>query len=365
MKFVKYLKPLGWNPIVVTIKEEYYKLKDRALISEVSNVKVLRTKLMPKIFLKDEGVRWIPYLFFNIILCLKKTNAIYITVGPFPSLCLLPIIKAISNKPIIVDFRDPWWLGRRNVISSNLFAKVKRLLERIFEVLTCCLSDYLIFATPTMKYEYCQHFGFLLDKKSTVITNGFDPSDFEKIKKNKNNTFTIVYTGKFSYSLARQNINNFLGALKILDEEKVDFYFIHVGPKSDYVEKQIKKFGLSKKYYFAGILSHNDALEWSYSADLLLVLGYHKRELPGKFFDYLGTGNPILCLGPPKGDLYNFVVKTNCGFALENKDPTEIAEAIKQVINGKTFDRNEHIINSLRRKELTRNLTSILDELIK
>ena len=54
-------------------------------------------------------------------------------------------------------------------------------------------------------------------------------------------------------------------------------------------------------------------------------------HVPGKLFDYLGAGNPILGLGPKEGDASEIIKGTTAGAVFDYKDLTAIAEYIRRM----------------------------------
>ena len=54
-------------------------------------------------------------------------------------------------------------------------------------------------------------------------------------------------------------------------------------------------------------------------------------HVPGKLFDYLGAGNPILGLGPVEGDASEIIKGTTAGAVFDYKEVTAIAEYIRRM----------------------------------
>src|SRR5438132_11554717 len=46
-KFAKYLSRLGWQPYILTVKEQYFAATDRGRLHEVSHLPTLRTRCWP------------------------------------------------------------------------------------------------------------------------------------------------------------------------------------------------------------------------------------------------------------------------------------------------------------------------------
>jgi hypothetical protein len=52
-------------------------------------------------------------------------------------------------------------------------------------------------------------------------------------------------------------------------------------------------------------------------------------HVPGKLFDYLGAGNPILGLGPVEGDAAGIIKRTSAGAVFDYKEVPAIAEYVR------------------------------------
>jgi glycosyltransferase involved in cell wall biosynthesis len=68
----------------------------------------------------------------------------------------------------------------------------------------------------------------------------------------------------------------------------------------------------------------------------LLVLAndaQNRSFLPGKLFEYIASGKPVLCLGPVNGDTAEILEKGGFGKCFDYDDIREIAEFISASIN--------------------------------
>ena len=81
---------------------------------------------------------------------------------------------------------------------------------------------------------------------------------------------------------------------------------------------------LRKVTLFSGNVSHDDLISmYGYSSLLLLILtGYKDAEgfLPGKLFEYLATGIPVLGVGPVEGDAAVLLQETGGGVMVDSQD---------------------------------------------
>ena len=54
-------------------------------------------------------------------------------------------------------------------------------------------------------------------------------------------------------------------------------------------------------------------------------------HVPGKLFDYLGAGNPILGLGPVEGDAAEIIRSTSSGAVFDYKEVEAITEYVRRM----------------------------------
>jgi hypothetical protein len=120
---------------------------------------------------------------------------------------------------------------------------------------------------------------------------------------------------------------------------------------------------------FVDSIPHNELLKLYGKTDLqLLVLAYSAiapGNLPGKFFEYLASGNPILAIGPINGDAADVLKQTKAGEIFERTDDGGIKQSIMKFYfdwkAGKGNDARD--VSLYTRKALTERLSSLLQNL--
>jgi hypothetical protein len=122
-----------------------------------------------------------------------------------------------------------------------------------------------------------------------------------------------------------------------------------------------------------GYRSHAESVNWVESADLLFLPLHTPNDggpalvVPGKAYEYLGSGRPILAMGPP-GDMRRFVEETRSGFAIGGEDVAGAVEAMTKAYEAKRggrrlFEQDRAAIHQFERKELTERLAEELKRL--
>jgi len=367
-KFVKFLREYNWKPVVVTVKEKYYRWIDKSLERNVpAGGLVYRLPLWRTSLINDEGLRWVPYLIHSIksIINKEKPKIAYLTGGPFFPLILGPLIKQFFNIPYLIDLRDPWKLTKRARPIRGTKAYIGKLLTNILEPFIIRSASKIICATELMRQEYIVAYKNLADKFIT-ITNGYDPEDFEHIKQIQFSGFTVVYAGKFRTSEAFRNPKPFLKAMNILHKKGLNVHFVHVGIIEPEILDMVQTLGLNNSVTFVGRKSYSESLTYMKGADLLLVIGGERKlEQTGKIFDYIGCKRPILALAPLDGAIAEIINKISFAIITENRDPAEIAKIIEKVMGDRKFnlDNNYKLPEQYERKYLTGILAKVLDEI--
>ena len=117
---------------------------------------------------------------------------------------------------------------------------------------------------------------------------------------------------------------------------------------------------------FTDQVPHDQLLKLYGTTDLQLLVLAHTSiapgNLPGKFFEYLASGKPILGIGPADGDAAEILLQSNAGLIRERSDSEGIKSGLMQYYtewkkgNGKLTGN----IQWYSRRCLTERLVSIL-----
>ncbi len=364
LKFVKYLVPSGWEPYVFTPENPSFTIEDKSLLKDVpASVEVIHfpiwepyqlffklSSLFEKknpqqvdfistgkkslfqslsawvrgnFFIPDARVFWVKpsVIYLEDFISRNDINKI-ITTGPPHSVHLIGLRLKKKNPALhwIADFRDPWseW-DLLDTLSLTTLARMKhQKLER--EVLT--RADRVITIAP----YHVNRFEVLSGRTVDLITNGFDEEDFEGIENKQTEKFTIHHVGIVDELRDPRPVMEALKQLSVSTPEfqqQVTVEFIgkvNAAFKNYVIEDE----QLSSIVRFQDNIPHAQLLAGYGSTDLQLLVLAHTQlapgNLPGKFFEYLASGKPILGIGPVEGDAADILKKTNAGVIRERGD---------------------------------------------
>lgn len=255
-------------------------------------------------FIPDARVWWVrpSVKFLKAYLKEHPVDAI-ISTGPPHSMHLIGLgLKRALGVKWIADFRDPWTdidFYAQLKLTSWADAKHKRLEGEVLreaDRVTC------------VSWHWAQDLEKLGAKRVEVITNGYDPDDLPSPSEPVDEAYSLVHIGSLSPS---RNAPELWSALKQLCDEDpafaARFKLRFVGPVDHTIAESVAQAGLGGHLERTGRVSHEEAMRHIQRARALLLLVNDTPNLmgilPGKLFEYVSTGRPILAVGPVEGDV--------------------------------------------------------------
>jgi len=419
LKFTKYLRRFGWEPIIYTADSPEYPIIDLSLEKDIpKDMTILKQaiwepyQLYKKLigqkkdervvsgFLQEKGRRdwaqklslwlrgnvfipdarrfWISPSIKYLVRWIKENSVdAIVTTGPPHSMHLIGKgLKQKTGIPWLADFRDPWAnIDFAGDLNMTAYAKRKNLsLEK--SVLD--IADAVVVVSDLMAEEFRSK----TKTPVTVITNGFDPDDFsvpDNLLK-KTGDFSIVHTGSINN---RRNHPALWGALAELVEESAEFASLLkirlIGKNDVSVEDDIQRYKLQKYTEYIDYLPHDLIIAEQKSATVLLLTINNfgdeesgsfspKATLTGKLFEYLAAGRPILMIGPKESQAADVIKECNAGAVAGFED----GKSIKQLILDwfLRFQKSElpdmtGNVSGFSRLELTSKIGEMLKEIAK
>ena len=402
MKFVKYMKNFNWEPTVITTSGGEYITIDESLLKELKekNIRIIRIphntflkgstrdgriklrreyiiKIFNKInqtsFIPDNKSSWAKKAFFKTLDLLKeeKFDAVLITAPPFSVFGIFSKLKNKINIPLIIDYRELW---NRNFFSFYP-TPIHKMLNKKMEYNILKAADAIVVSNRKIKEKILNAYQFLTFNDILIITNGFDPEDFEKAKvvPKHNNRMKIMYSGIFQiYNTPKY----FFKAFKELSTEKpeiaknIELHFLGFIRKEN--KRLIRKLNLQEFIFDHGYVNHKESIAKLLSSDVLWMTVWNRKNidayLPGKFYEYLGAKKPVIaCV--PEGAAKISAEEYKASYICSPTDINEIKETIIHVYNDYKASRfpqiDDNYLTNFRRDFLTEKLTKEFQFLIK
>jgi glycosyltransferase involved in cell wall biosynthesis len=267
--------------------------------------------------LGDLRNEWLPIGYYNALKIMKEKKYDFLITSHEPMVDTF-LGLALKNKmkiKWIADIADP--------VSAYYYPSIWRPILKKIEKAVLKKADAVLVTNESLKKEYEKIAGSA--NKIFVITQGFDLEFFRSQKRtDKNEKFTLTYTGSFY-----KEFKDPKSLIKALEKLNFDFELRLAG----WLENFLPLFEpIKQKVKYLGVLPHREVLQVQASSDILIYLGYkHDNRVPGKFFEYLGSKKPILCIIQNEKDPVAKIIKTlEVGEVCFN-EPEEIAKAISKL----------------------------------
>lgn len=409
LNMTKYMHQFGWEPIVYTARNADYPVVDKTLLQDVrEGIVVLKHNIFEpyhfyRIFtgkrkdekihsgLMDEGNKkpgltkkiavWIRGNIFipdarkfwirpsaNYLSAYIKRNAFDAIISTGPPHTTHLIAKKLKEKTgikWIADFRDPWTqidFYDQLMLSKYADAKHKKLEKSVMQY-----ADKVV----TVSESWAKEIEKIRVGKVDVITNGFDASDYDAAASGIDEKFSITHSGMMN---ADRNVDVLWQALRELCEAHADFkndlVIRLIGKNDASVYASLDKFQLKKNLECIDYLPHKEvALKQKQSAVNLLPVNNTPNQqgiIPGKLFEYLAAGRPILAIGPNDGDAAKIILRAMAGSVCNYTDVTSCRETVlnmyKKFKSG-TLTVNPQNIQMYNRENLAKEYCVLLNTL--
>ena len=407
LKFSKYLREFGWEPIILTVENGSYPSLDASLAKDIpEDLKIFKTKtfepfqwynilkgkkgkstgvgmvgiqdkswlqklalyIRANYFIPDARKGWKKY-------ALKKAKSIIIddhvdaiiTTGPPHSAHLIGLdLKKQMNLPWVADMRDPW----TTVFYNEFFPRteVTKQKDKLLEDLVLQSANGVTVVSNGLKQEFSDR-----NDNISIIYNGFDETDVPLYIPQRNKRFTISYVGNFK---PNQNVEVLWEVLFEIKKEEKDFStdleLFLTGNVDALVTQSIQFYGLQDNLNLSPFVVHQQAVHRMMSADMLLFVipksERNKLIITGKLFEYLATGNLILGIGPVDGDASELLQEANreplSDYHDKNSIKSQVLAAYQKWKNEESNRVEVGDIKRFSRKGLTEQLVNKLNNII-
>lgn len=374
LKWTKYLREFGVEPVVLTVEAGAYPSLDPTLESDVPDgVEVIRTKALDpfgvygaltgrsrreavavgsvadadgwakrlglwvraNVFLPDARVGWVPFARSAAYERIGRGDIdAVLTSGPPHSVHLVGLglrrqLRALGLR-WIADFRDPWTgiTFYDELPMTGLAKGLDRRLER--RVLRS--ADRVVTVSPTWARDL-ERQGDLQSGTIEVIENGFDPADFAGLQEPiRADAFEIAHVGSL---YAPRNPEALWAAIaRLRAEGAVPKLRIRlVGRVDAVVEGALERHGLAEAVDRTPVVPHDEAVRAMARAGLLVLSIEDVRQdagiLTGKLYEYLASGRPVLALGPVGADADRLLRQSGGGTLRDRADVDGLAAEVR------------------------------------
>ncbi len=290
----------------------------------------------------DKYIGWLPHALSRGISIIEAENidVIMATAPPHSTFIMAMLLKKLTHRKLVLDFRDPWAISRWDAGNPLRYG-----LERFFEKLCVRNADQLYFVTQKMRDEYAKLYKKEDTQKFKLFFNGYDPDDFpqqlpELDNKDDKSPLRFVHLGTL---YKRRNPEPLLLAIHELHNEgklkpdQAQFLFIgNVVTELKFIYKKVKELHVEEFVHFLPSVSFNESIRTMFEADILLLIQPETDlQIPAKLYEYIYTKRPIFAIAEPNSATHQVLKKGNLGILAPSNDIKAIKEALMDFCNRK------------------------------
>ena len=380
LAFARYLPAFGWRPLVLTPDLAWAAHRDDGLLRLVpSDLPLIRTPSFeprpapspgagghpidrPPPVARRDGQRrvwrplmrhvghlkrfpdahlgWLPYAVAAGRQ--QDVDLLYSSSGPFTSHLVAGILARVLGKPWVAELRDGWYRWNRAIFPD--YPVWRDAIERRLEAASLGSADRVVLVTERMAQAFRrQYAGRLAPERFAVIANGFDPALLapageaatkdDAAAASESACFEIVHTGALYYG---RSIASFLAAAAALAERDRDFgaavRLTLVGTLDPAAQAELAASPLGGRICSTGQLEHAAAVATLRRAGLLLLIANTTpgaaATVPGKLFEYLAVGRPILAVAPAASSTADVLAQTGGAYLADGSDTGSLERAL-------------------------------------
>ena len=409
LKFAKYLREFGWEPVICTADNPEYPVLDKGNFKDVpGGATILKTKIWEpynlfkfitgkkkeerihnifleeekpsfghklgiwirgNIFIPDARKFWIRPSVKFLTTYLKETPVdVLFTNGPPQSTHMIAYgVKKKTGIPWLADFQDPW--TQVDYFPQLMLNPISQKIHETKEQHVFRWADKVTICSDTWKRDL-ESIGA---NNVGVIVWGYDEDDFKNINVPLSQKFTLSHYGSLGPD---RNAKILWKALSIIAAENEQFKneleIELAGFVGHAIIDELESLGLKSNLRLFEHLSRKETLERMHrSQALMLILNNMPNvngRLPGKLFEYLASRRPILVIGPEESDASKIVLGVNagstCGFHDLDATIKTVNEFYEKFKQGKLVS-NQTDISQYSNRNLTKKLARYLDQIIK
>jgi len=413
LKFVQYLRQFNWEPVVLTVRDGNFPARDESLLKEIPDgVKVIRTEIFEPydlyrkltgkkqgaaidvntirkegtkipfservsefiratFFIPDARIGWLRHAVRAGMEEIGKgeIKAIYSSSPPYTCSLIARALKRKSGLPWVAGFRDPW----TGFITTPDRWAIPGAIDRRLERSVFTEADAVEVAWLGIMNDAIGKYPKLPREKFHHLPNGYDSADIPEVRpcERSDPRFTITYTGSM---YGRRNPLAFLkGVESLTDSGRIDPATLRlrfIGRFGDEVMEMFRGSSLGTAIEVVGYMAHKESIRQLLLSDaLLLVVDEYEGSdevVPGKVYEYIGSGRPVLAVGPERSAIAELIAETRSGFVAHQSDSAGIAAAFLKLHQAwssgeAALTPNQEAIARYERKNVTGELAALLE----
>lgn len=290
--------------------------------------KKLLTGAIRKVMNPEPEILWVPFALRKArqIVRRHRIGYVMVTVPPFSALVVGTRLKQEFPSLVLAsDFRDEWLSFYLRDFDFQNSDATRRKAEKI-ERESVESSDLVVAVNQSSRDEIRRRYPEQREDKFRVVPNGYDPEVFAGVvaRGDRPDRMIVTHVGTV-YKTASPRF--YLDAVDSLPEEvrsRIETRFVGRVAES---ERELLE-GRRGKITALGFMPQAEALQYMVDTDYLLLTMTNDISVPGKLFEYLAAGRPVLAIAAQGSEVDHLLAETGAGLCA----PPESMEQIRAML---------------------------------
>jgi len=275
-----------------------------------------------------------------------RFSVVLVSLPPFSSMLIGYALKKEFGIKLVLDYRDPFHQVQNGVVAPFMRSRRYSLRARrhiLLENRVLSAADGILAATSRSTQQFRDRLGSEFNARTKTITNAYDEDTLRTIPPKRFDRFTIIHGGSLhGPRIEGLKLLEALGRLLRSEAVAPDAFQVLLFPgtlpdfhKERRLRTLLDRFPeLKAVTRFMPYLGYYDYISYVKGADLLfLASGPMKEMILAKFYDYLGTGRPILALADPDSAMADIINRTRSGVVIPYNEMPLLKNILRALLN--------------------------------
>jgi hypothetical protein len=292
-------------------------------------------RVIQNILQPDPQITWLPVLTRAARRLVRQRNIdlVLITVPPFSGVLLVEKLRReFPRLAIVVDFRDEWLTTTFDLVSFLFHASehTRKIAQRA-EASAVAYATAIVTVTEAARREIRARYPEEPERKFHLIPNGFDATKLSlstpATGPRPDGRIIVTYVGTIYASTEPTTVVQALQSLPTELKSRFRLRFIGHIEEPRFREALLQ---LGEMVELKGFLPQHEALAAMGETDYVLLINHDPLNVGGKFYDYAGSGKPILGAVHVEGETRRLFDELRAGWWADVQD----VEGIRQLFIG-------------------------------
>jgi glycosyltransferase involved in cell wall biosynthesis len=295
----------------------------------------LKTLVEELCAMPDKDVGWLAPAITRALpaLSTSRPDVIFSSAPPWTTHLVAGTLASALGRPWVADFRDPWVRSPWTRYQTSVAKAVARRLEAA----VVRRAAAVVFTTESARREFERFYGDDAGRRFHVVYNGCDPADVRPMDpRSDDGQFVLLHAGTLYGGRSPEPLIRAVASVRAQHEQGRRLRLRFLGstgfPGVD-LEGLCRSLGLQEVVEFLPRVDRAASLREMQRASALVILqGGTAMAIPGKLYEYLAVGRPVLALAEP-GEMTSLITANRIGVVATPNDWSDIERALVGLLN--------------------------------